>query len=81
MRSLLAVGFLIALTASASAAPMHGTLTRYRGVSHHGQAVPPGHFAIPRDAYAAPRLPVYYNDTPSYNDPSKFGGQSLGMDP
>jgi hypothetical protein len=25
-------------------------------------------------AYAAPRLPVHNNDTPSYNDPSKFGG-------
>jgi hypothetical protein len=72
---------LIALTASASAAPMHGTHTRYRVVAHHGQAVPPGHFANPRDAYAAPRPPIYFNDTPSYNDPSKFGGQSLGMDP
>ena len=31
-------------------------------------------------AYAPPPR-VHYDDTPSYNDPSKFGGQSLGMDP
>ncbi|MGX9431071.1 MULTISPECIES: hypothetical protein [Bradyrhizobium] len=24
--------------------------------------------------YAEPRPPVHYDDTPSYNDPSKFGG-------
>jgi len=23
----------------------------------------------------------YYDGTPSYDDPSKFGGQPLGMDP
>ncbi|WP_456661978.1 hypothetical protein [Bradyrhizobium sp. LB13.1] len=40
-----------------------------------------GDFVIPRGAYAGPRPPIYYNDTPSYNDPSKFGGQALGMDP
>jgi len=50
-------------------------------VAHHRQAASLGDFAIPRDAYAASRPPIYYNDTPSYNDPSKFGGQSLGMDP
>ncbi len=27
------------------------------------------------------RPPVHYDDTPSYDDPSKFGGQSLGIDP
>jgi hypothetical protein len=80
MRTLLTAGFLISLTACASAAPMHGIHTRHRVVAHHGQAVSLGDFAVPRDAYAAPRPPVY-NDTPSYNDPSKFGGQSLGMDP
>jgi hypothetical protein len=32
-------------------------------------------------AYAPPRPPVHYDDTPSYNDPSKFGGQSLGITP
>jgi hypothetical protein len=28
----------------------------------------------PSRDYAAPRPPVDYDDTPSYNDPSKFGG-------
>lgn len=81
MRTLLTVSFLISLIACASAAPMHGTHTRHRVVAHHGQTVSLGDFAIPREAYAAPRPPISYNDTPSYNDPSKFGGQSLGMDP
>jgi hypothetical protein len=81
MRTLLTVSFLISLTACASAAPMHGTHTRHRVVAHYGQAVSLGDFAVPREAYAAPRPPIYDNDTPSYNDPSKFGGQSLGMDP
>lgn len=80
MRTLLAAGLLISLTACASAAPMHDTHTRHR-VTHHRQAVSLGDFAIPREAYAAARPPIYFNDTPSYNDPSKFGGQSLGMDP
>lgn len=80
MRTLLTVGFLISLTACASAAPMHGTHTRHRVVAHQGQAVTLGDFAVPRQAYAASR-PLYYNDTPSYDDPSKFGGQPLAMDP
>ena len=25
-------------------------------------------------AYAGPRPPVHYDDTPSYDDPSKYGG-------
>ena len=81
MRSLLTLGLLISLTAYASAATIHGPHTRHRAVAHHGQVVSSGDFVVPREAYAAPRPPIYYNDTPSYNDPSKFGGQSLGMDP
>lgn len=81
MRTLLTVGFLISLTACASAAPIHNTHTRRRLVAHHRQAVSLGDFAVPREAYAGPRPQTYHNDTPSYNDPSKFGGQSLGMDP
>lgn len=81
MRTLLTVGFLISLTACASAAPLHDIHARHRVVAHHRQAISLGEFAIPRAAYAAPRPQIYYNDTPSYNDPSKFGGQSLGMDP
>jgi hypothetical protein len=81
MRTLLTVGFLISLTTCASAAPLHDTHTRHRVVAHHRRALSLGDFAIPRAAYAASRPPIYYNDTPSYDDPSKFGGQSLGMDP
>lgn len=81
MRIILTVGFLISLTAFASAAPVHNAHFRHRVVAHHGQAVSLDDFAVPREAYAGPRPQTYYNDTPSYNDPSKFGGQSLGMDP
>jgi hypothetical protein len=31
-------------------------------------------YAIPGWTYAAPRPSVHNHDTPSYNDPSKFGG-------
>jgi hypothetical protein len=27
-------------------------------------------------AYATPRPPIHYDDTPSYDDPSKFGGDT-----
>jgi hypothetical protein len=61
MRSFLAFGLLITLWASASAATVH-----------HSQ-----HHATSQGwAYAAPRPPVHYGDTPSYNDPSKFGGSA-----
>jgi hypothetical protein len=33
-------------------------------------------------AYAPPRPPIRYHDTPSYDDPSKFGGgEALPIDP
>jgi hypothetical protein len=31
-------------------------------------------YAFPGWAYAGPRPPVHYDDSPSYDDPSKFGG-------
>jgi hypothetical protein len=32
-------------------------------------------------AYAPPRPPIHYDDTPSYDDPSKFGGgEALPID-
>jgi hypothetical protein len=40
-------------------------------MSRRGQ----GH-AIPGWAYAAPRPPIHYDDNPSYDDPSKFGGDA-----
>ncbi|MGF6311636.1 hypothetical protein ABIB82_005701 [Bradyrhizobium sp. i1.8.4] len=66
----LALGLLIGFCASAGAATMHHRGPRHP-VLHHGRSM------IMRSFVAAP----YYDDTPSYNDPSKFGGQSLGMDP
>jgi hypothetical protein len=68
MRSFLALGLLITLCASASAATMHH--------SRH-VVIPPSHgYAVPRWAYAASRPPNHYDDTPSYDDPSKSGSDS-----
>jgi hypothetical protein len=63
MRSFLALGLLIALCVSASAATAHH--------SRHHVIVHPDHGW----AYAAPR-PVHDDDSPSYNDPSEFGGDA-----
>lgn len=69
MRSLSASGLLIALCASAGAATVHHHL---RHVIVH----PSRGYAVPGWTYAAPRPPVHYDDTPSYNDASKFGGDA-----
>jgi hypothetical protein len=70
MRSALALGLSVALRASAEAATMHDHRTR------HHVIIPPNvasSFATdPGWALAPP--PAHYDDTPSYNDPSKFGG-------
>jgi hypothetical protein len=66
MRSFLVAGLLITLCASADAA----TARHARHV-----IVPAGHeYAVPGWGYEAVRPPVRYGDTPSYDDPSKFGG-------
>ena len=62
MRSFLALGLLITLCASASAATVHHS-------PHHVIVRPSQGWA-----YAAPRPPIDYDDTPSHDDPSKFGG-------
>src|SRR5258706_6526434 len=54
--------------ASASAATVHHSEPR------HVIVRPSQGYAVPGWAYAAPRPPVHYGDTPSYDDPSKFGG-------
>ena len=41
---------------------------------HHVRNAPEYINAIPRWSYAGPRPPVYRDATPSYDDPSKFGG-------
>ena len=71
MRSLLALGLLMTLCASASAATVHHP--RHHVIAHHGQAFLG--YAVPRWAYAAAGPAVRYDDTPSYDDPSKSGGE------
>jgi hypothetical protein len=64
MRSLLASGLLITLCAYTSAAAAHH--------SRHPFIVRPGQGWI----YAAPRRSVDNDEIPSYNDPSRFGGDA-----
>jgi hypothetical protein len=52
------------------------TLTLHRPEARH-LTMQYGQSAMPRFLVPSTR----HNDIPSYNDPSKFGGQSLGMDP
>jgi len=63
MRSVLALGLLIALCASANAARVNHSKPRHVIVRHSYGMIP--RFVVPS---------VKYDDTPSYNDPSKFGG-------
>jgi hypothetical protein len=64
MRSFLALSLLITLCASASAATVHHSWRHV--IVHPGESW----------AYAGPRPPVHYDDTPSYGDPSKYGGSA-----
>ena len=66
MRSLLALGLLIALCGSANAATVHHTRKQQHVSVRHGN--------ILRHSFGFVVPPVHYDDTPSYNDPSKFGG-------
>jgi hypothetical protein len=73
MRSLLVLSLFMTLGASANAATLHHHRAR------HHVIMPPGvassFDAVPGWDYA-PRPPaVQYDDTPSYNDLSKLGGQ------
>jgi hypothetical protein len=74
MRSILVLGLLMTLCASANAATLHHHRTR------HHVVLPPGvassFAAVPRWTYAPPSPAVHYDDTPSYNDPSKSGGEA-----
>ena len=72
MRSILALGLLIALSGSADAATMHHARTWHHlfmspNVASSFDAAPGW------DAERAPPS-LRYDDAPSYNDPSKFGG-------
>jgi hypothetical protein len=70
-RSVLALGLLIALSASADAATLRHPHT------HHVLIRPnvASSFAAVRGwAYAPAQPPLQYDAAPSYDDPSKFGG-------
>ena len=70
MRSLLlALGLLMTLCASASAATVHHSSLRHHVIARPGQDF----HAIPRGAYLAAGPTINYG-TPRYDDPSKFGG-------
>lgn len=73
MRCCLTLGLSIALCASANAATLHHAKPRHVMV-RHGRDLTFGR-DIPGFAYVPARSPVHYDDTPSYDDPSKFGGQ------
>jgi hypothetical protein len=72
MRFILALGLLIALGTSADAA----TLRHARTWHHISPRVASSFAAVP--GWGTERLSpsVRYDDTPSYNDPSKFGGSA-----
>jgi hypothetical protein len=72
MRSFLALSMLMTLCASASAATVHHTITRHHVIVRPSQGFQG--YAGPGWASAAPPPAIHYDDTPSYNDPSKFGG-------
>jgi hypothetical protein len=84
LATVLALGPFITLCASADAATVHHQKRRHvvvrpnEGVNFDGLNFGP---AASSWNYAAARPSMHYDDTPSYNDPSKFGGQSLGIDP
>ena len=72
MRSVLALGLLIALCASANAATVHHSKPRH-AIARPSQSVDP-RFVRPSQSVDPRFPPVLQDQTPSYNDPSKFGG-------
>ena len=72
MRYVLGLGLFITLCVSANAATVHHSRT------HHHVIIRPGatssFAAAPGWAHAPSRPQVHYDDTPSYDDPPKFGG-------
>jgi hypothetical protein len=71
MRFVLALGVLIALCASANAARVHHPKSRHVILRNSMDAMP-GFVAPAARNFVAP--PLRFDDTPSYNDPSKWGG-------
>jgi len=61
----------LAINSAAIAQKHHHThnMMRYVGIARSNQR-----FLILRRSYLAARPTVHYDDTPSYDDPSRFGG-------
>jgi hypothetical protein len=85
MRSVLALGLLIALCASASAAARgHSSKSRHvvvrpsHAVTSSFGMIPsdavPGGVRVYRDDTVPGGVRTYHDDPPAYDDPSKFGG-------
>jgi hypothetical protein len=68
MRSLLAFGMLITLCATASAAT-----TGHHSRTHDRVFISPS----PASSFAVVPGWIHYEDTPGYDDPSRFGGGAL----
>jgi len=80
MRSILIIGLLMTLWASANAATLHHHRTRHHvvippGVASSFAAVPDG-ARIYRDDSVPGGLRTDHDDPPSYNDPSKSGSEN-----
>jgi hypothetical protein len=72
MRVVLALALLLALCVSANAAKPHHAKPR-QVIVRPSQAAEP-HFGRPRQSANPNDPPVLMDQTPSYDDPSKFGG-------
>ena len=72
MRSALTLGLLITLCASANAATAHHSKARH-GIESRSQGAIPG-FGGPTRTGEPRWPPVLQDQTPRYDDPSKFGG-------
>ena len=62
------------LAAAAVLSALTTTPVAFAKEHHHVRKAPQYISTVPGWAYAGPRASVHYDDTPSYNDPSKFGG-------
>ena len=74
MRYVLGLGLLIVAMVPADAATPHRSGARHHVVLPAGVAA--SFAAVPGATYSIPQPRVRYDDMPSYNDPSKFGGQT-----
>ena len=72
MRPALALGLLLAFCTSAGAARLHNARAE-RAIVLPRQTLEP-HFARPRQSPNPKDPPVLMDQTPDYDDPSKFGG-------